>query len=241
MTTSIKYRDLSPALREPFSPAQLLAAAEQDPGLAPLLAASAEVWEGYTVAEHTRMVLAQFERFWADRFSPAERKFWRLFLLLHDIGKAISVDRYGHKHYQHQTTWPVMAAVLQAAGSAVAEQQLARVLLQQDVLGQYLKDRLSLDAAAKQVIQMATELNWPAPRLGHWLYVFFTVDAGAYTVWAGGQQSLDDLFTVATTPARIELTDDHDQVRHRQEYQQQTPAAKWRQLYRAITRPTADS
>ena len=51
------------------------------------------VWEGYTLKEHTLMVLNQYEKYFGDKKLPGnlDHRVMRVALALHDIGKPEAV------------------------------------------------------------------------------------------------------------------------------------------------------
>ncbi len=229
-----QYPNLYSATQDPFQVSTLFAAAKADGELARLLEASAHVWEGYTVEEHTLMVLNVFERYWARFFSTEDKEFWRLFLLLHDIGKQISVEKYGDKNRQHETTWPVMRDVFRAAKYDESQLCGAEALLDQDILGEYFKDKIELAEAVKSVRKVQQKCQWTAEEALYKIKVFFCCDAGGYTVFAGGSYSLDYLFAVDIEQATMELADDLGKLREHAEYQTLTPLQKYQFLQAAV-------
>ena len=56
----------------------------------------------YILRDHTRLVLNQFDKYFATQFNEPERAFFRFFLLVHDIGKPKAFqqgnkdDQYSH-------------------------------------------------------------------------------------------------------------------------------------------------
>ena len=57
----------------------------------------------YTIKEHTMNVLNQFEKYFSNSFSEIEIDVFRLFLLLHDIGKPIA-HKKGNRDNQYSET-----------------------------------------------------------------------------------------------------------------------------------------
>lgn len=224
--------NLRPVCQEPFSIETLLQTAKISAELERLLVASAQVWENYTIEEHTKMVLGMFERFWARYYQPEERQFWRLFLLLHDIGKPISVEKYGTKDNQHETTWPVMKEVMETAGFSELELARAHALLEQDILGKYFKDRLSLNDSVKEIQRVQDEGKWTMDETTFRLKTFFCSDAGGYTQFAGGSYSLDYLFEVDEKHHTINFS---NQQNDKPEYQLFTTLGKFEILEAALT------
>lgn len=227
--------------QDPFDVQGLLAAAKLHPLLKHLLESPAQVWEGYTVEEHSIMVISMFETFWARQFSANEKVFWRLFLLLHDIGKQVAVEKYGTKDRQHETTWPIMKDVFQVAQFDEQTLQKAKVLLNQDLIGDYFKDRISLSETAQQVHQIGNEMKLLPTDALQQIKVFFTCDAGGYTQFAGGCYSLDYLFDVDLTNKKIEFADSLSALQDKPEYRVLTPYGKYQLLLASVTASMAGS
>lgn len=99
------------ALEDPFNPDLVIDQLAQDQDLARLFAADAGVWERYTIREHTLMVLWIFERFQAAYLRESEKRFFRLFSALHDIGKPLAIQHTGDKKKQAEFTGPILQAV----------------------------------------------------------------------------------------------------------------------------------
>lgn len=104
------------ALEDPFNPDLVISRLSEDQVLARLFAADAGVWEGYTIREHTLMVLGIFERFQLSQVSKSEKLFFRLLLALHDIGKPLAIEQTGEKKRQAEFTGLILQAVLEYCG-----------------------------------------------------------------------------------------------------------------------------
>jgi hemoglobin/transferrin/lactoferrin receptor protein len=97
---------------------------ERYPQVADMYAQDAGVSEGYSIGEHTGMVLDM----WSKQASPAQLddlssrlemdvpRLMHSTLLLHDIGKPLAIQE-GEKWRQHEFTLPIMADVLANSGS----------------------------------------------------------------------------------------------------------------------------
>lgn len=62
----------------------------------------------YKIKEHTINVLNQFEKYFASHFSEIEIEVYRLFLLLHDIGKPIA-HKKGNRENQYSETIKIIS------------------------------------------------------------------------------------------------------------------------------------
>lgn len=238
MTT---YPNLTAVCQDPFDVQGFIAAAKLHQLLKHLLESSAQVWEGYTVEEHSIMVISMFETFWARNYSSADKVFWRLFLLLHDIGKQVAVEKYGTKDRQHETTWPIMMEVLIAAQCDAVQLRRAQGLLDQDTLGNYFKDRITLEQAVQEVKKVAEIIDLSLLEALEMIKVFFTCDAGGYTQFAGGCYSLDYLFDVDLTNKKIEFADSLSALQDKPEYRVLTPYGKYQLLLASVTASMAGS
>lgn len=167
------------------------------------------VWEGYTLEEHTEMMMTQFERYCADGYdSPLlSKKAFRLMASLHDIGKPINPAR------QHEETLKIMPDVLRKLGLSEREVQVASAVVDQDFIGDYMKasSRVSIteefaqrvESYIKQkTLQLSIDIGDTVDLKEYFrlISMFYMCDAGSYTVNAGGKQSLDDLFTFNIKP-----------------------------------------
>jgi hypothetical protein len=154
------------------------------------------VFEGYTLEQHTRMVMKQFDKYFAT--DPNIQYFvsivsFRKFLALHDIGKPAAVNA-GEKSRQHEYTIPILKDILPKIGVTTREAKIFIALIHSDEVGAYLQSKMSLK-------QLITLLRDDADSIGMAPLSFTTleltlymVDAGSYTEDAGGMRSLDYLF-----------------------------------------------
>jgi hypothetical protein len=89
------------------------------------------------------MVLGVFERFQAKWLTEHEKKFFRFFLVLHDIGKPLAIEKTGDKQNQSQFTTPLLQAALEQCQFEQRWITLAVEFEKYDILGQCLKDQLT--------------------------------------------------------------------------------------------------
>ena len=157
-------------------------------------AADAGVWEGYTLKQHTTMVLSQFDKYFSKQPLPAETdiNFFRVILTLHDIGKPEAI-RNGSKHFQHKYTKPKLFATLDELGYTDKEKNIALAIVDGDFIGETIKTGKTIENA-KKIIRAAQSTNMPTEEFFNLLTVYYKSDAGSYTRDAGGYESLDYLF-----------------------------------------------
>jgi len=156
--------------------------------------ADAGVWERYTIGQHTEMVLTQFDRYFGETPLPGDidHNFFRTMLALHDIGKPQAI-RKGNKALQHHFTVPIMDSTLDILGFNEEERNLAKALVDGDFLGDALKGG-DITLSAERIINASKASSLNDKNFFDLLTVFYRVDAGSYTVDAGGKPALDRLF-----------------------------------------------
>jgi hypothetical protein len=162
------------------------------------------VHEGYTLEQHTTMVLNQFEKYFRDRNLPGGMKTesFKTLLALHDIGKPAAIEA-GDKTRQHEFTLPLLEKSLKALkGSGwgsidrISEKDAnaAVALINADVIGEYLQGKISPEETAEIIKKNAKAAGMNPEDFLDLELILFKVDAGSYTEDAGGIRSLDYLF-----------------------------------------------
>ena len=81
-------------------PHDIVEAAKRTPGYKDIFEASAGVWEGFSVQQHTETALQVFEDNYADKLPAKLLPMMRLALVTHDIGKGVAVASEGDKKNQ---------------------------------------------------------------------------------------------------------------------------------------------
>lgn len=198
----LNRQSIQEALASPdFSPETFLTVLKSSPYLSEALSLSAGVSEGYSVERHTQMVMSQFERYFASNFSSSllTLEDFRLLLSLHDIGKGLAVRSRGSTGEQHSFSRRVLEFALQTMGTTSINTDTIIRLIDQDILGNFLRKRISLDIAKKEITDLALLIGTNPTELLGLLRIFYICDAGAYTSDAGGKSSLDELFIFTNT------------------------------------------
>ena len=167
------------------------------------------VWEGYTLRQHTIMVLNQHEKYFAHRVMPfgLDKNIFRLILALHDIGKPEAIAN-GGKHLQHEFTHKYIKSFFPLLCIDKKHTALALVLTSDNPIGSYIKKKKSSTEIRKIIEQMAESTNMPFDDIFELLCIFFKLDAGSYTENAGGKKSLDHLFIFDEKNKNIDLSPD---------------------------------
>ncbi len=189
-----------------FAPEALVALFARDLGKE--FDASSGVREKYSIRKHTLMVIGQFEKYFAARALPANvsKTFFRIFLALHDVGKARAIEKTGDRHNQHRYTVEIMRTVLSQLAFSEHEIRIATSLASEDVLGSYVRGLYSGRRATKQLGEMAAEAGLSLNEFLQLSLVFYQVDAGSYTEDAGGRKSLDHLFAFDAESGRMDFS-----------------------------------
>lgn len=152
------------------------------------------VWEGYSLKRHTLMVLGQFEKYYGDKPLPGsvDKNFFRLILALHDIGKPRAAEE-GDKTGQYMYTPEIIEKVLKDFGCDEKDINLATMLLGEDFIGKCVKSGES-NIIANLIRSTIRDTDVSVKDFLELLLIYYKVDAGSYTLDAGGIESLDRLF-----------------------------------------------
>lgn len=164
------------------------------------------VAEGLTLAQHTRMVLAQFTKYFGRPAYPLA-----VALCLHDAGKPDAAAR-GMVRDPRELTRPIFFDAFAQLGLQRSEAERWWPLVEGDPIGLYLRRYQSLDAAAKSIAEGAKRSGLDLQTFFGHLTRYYQADAGSYTVDAGlPSPSLDELFArdpraafvVQSSPVRL--------------------------------------
>ena len=156
----------------------------------------ADVFEGYTIGQHTEMVVKQFDKYFSTTPIPLlGENIFRKVLLLHDVGKAEALERDGSKKNQHEYNKKVVETILpEFEVDKIKQLRVATSIVGQDWIGDYLKGSLDSKVVAEWMLKESTELEVPVWDYFKLCKVYWVCDASAYTKDAGGKESLDYLF-----------------------------------------------
>lgn len=152
----------------------------EDPLLEMLLTESAGVWEEYTIVAHTGHVFDTLDG--QRRFHAVDERragLLKLIVALHDIGKPLAVHS-GDKHRQHLFTMALVEPVMASLGLEPEERALAAALIDNDVLGDVLKERCTVEEGRREIARLARRAGLGDAAFFSLLTLFFTADAGAY-------------------------------------------------------------
>lgn len=207
-----------------FDPQQLQDLLSANPYLRDLYASSAHVTEGYTIGQHTVMGGNQFEKYFKNKplpiinGQPLGKEFFRLMYALHDLGKPISVAETGNK-YQQKKYGPEIAREIMTWMKVPQDQvDLASIIIAQDWIGEAILNTYSIldqsnyQTQIEDIKLQAKSLGIPAKELFKVAQIYYMTDASAYTLDAGGLQSLDYLFDFKPAEGEINLRPRYDAI-----------------------------
>ncbi|GAB3816661.1 hypothetical protein GCM10028895_12070 [Pontibacter rugosus] len=147
----------------------------------------------YTIKEHTINVFNQFEKYFSNSFSEVDIEVFRLFLLLHDIGKPVAYKK-GNRDNQYAETISIISEHKQKLKISEKDFLLFKALLSTDLLGLYMQNKISLDETYKGIVKQAIISDLSLKQFFYLLTVYYQCDIGSYTKDAGGLKYLEYLF-----------------------------------------------
>jgi hypothetical protein len=218
-----KYQLNSQVVKESLSdknyePAKLLSNLAKSPFIKKLYNVSSGVKEGYSVGQHTEMVLNQFEKYFhnKDQVKIISREEFKLVLALHDIGKGLANIEKGNTDEQHEYTKKVLWNTLKSLDMEANKIDLVINLIDQDIVGDFIKESsnaIRTNEKLQDNNKFSLEIKKLAKAIGKdpkdtllLLKQFYFCDAGSYTKDAGGQESLDEIFDFEKSKNKLEAT-----------------------------------
>ena len=147
----------------------------------------------YTIKAHTLNVINQFEKYFSNDFAEIDIELFRMILLLHDIGKPIA-SKKGVKNNQGEETLKVLSEQKQFLDISDKDFLLFKSLLNNDSLGLYMQNKITLDAAYKSIVYQCNISKLEIKLFFYLLSVYYQCDVASYTVDAGGLKYLEYLF-----------------------------------------------
>lgn len=182
---------------------------KKEPVLKELFDGDVGVFEGYTLEQHTMMVMNQFEKYFdKSNFEVGKitHEKFILGLILHDIGKPQAVREGQGTAAQHKYTEKIMNEVLVSLDIDVNEANTLTGLMSQDYIGRYLQNKASLEDTVKGMRARAATIGLSDKEFKDKSKIYFMVDASSYTKDSGGKPSLDHLFKFDSNNKKVELT-----------------------------------
>jgi len=204
---SFTRQELDQVLERPdYSPDKLIALLER--GHSKEFKADAHVSQGYSIKEHTLMVMRQFEKYFSGKKLPAgtDANLFRVILVLHDIGKTYEYQD-GVRIEKGKYTSEILKSALSKLGYSQQEVSAALALVSEDPIGDYLKEGGGARASAI-ITRMATRAGFRTDHFLDLLLIYYMADAGSYTEDAGAKRGLDRLFVFDTKNKQMRFAPD---------------------------------
>ncbi len=172
-----------------ISAKEIIDALSKNPQVKEYYDKSAGVVEGYSVGQHTQMVLELAQRY-REFFMPqiSDSMDWGdflLFLALHDIGKGVSnllVDQPGMtaKELELEANRKIATDIIEKLWLRSQTGYIFQALLMYDSQGDYLKGNIDAECFKNHILDMSAICNL-TPRAIYQIYhVFHLVDAASY-------------------------------------------------------------
>ncbi len=182
---------------------------KQNPYLKRLYESDAGVNEGWTIEQHTGMVMDRYEKqkkHGQIQQQVLDEKSFRLLFANHDIGKPVAIEMTGSKENQHEYTKYIVEPLCASLGYPGKEADIVSATASQDFIGEYLQSDITQSAK-----KIANEIRFTATSVGidpreyfALLKDYYLCDTGAYTHYASftdasgnqvnGKKSLEYLF-----------------------------------------------
>jgi hypothetical protein len=167
---------------------------------------SVGVSQGYTLFEHTKMVLDQWKKYFNNQnlLQIALSKLnFILLLTLHDAGKPLAC-KYEDKNAQHRYTSLTIKPILEGLIKQQRNKQndkseidlnIIIKLLESDILGKYIRYG-EIEKATQEIDKYAKESKISSSDFLILLYIYYMCDASSYTRDAGGdgKSSIDEIY-----------------------------------------------
>lgn len=178
----------SNVIRESLSMIEALSA---DKRLRTLFEADSGVWENYSIKEHSLRVFEilnrqypcqislDFEKKMSERLGAPLQYFFKATMALHDIGKPLAI-KAGKKSDQHIYTAPILEKEMMNLGFVQKATQLAVSLMDNDVIGDLLRSKTTLDRAVSNIAKLARKNDLSPSEYLNLQTLFYVSDAASY-------------------------------------------------------------
>jgi len=147
----------------------------------------------YIIKQHIQNVFNQFEKYFSQDFDKKEIEWFRLFLLLHDIGKSIA---YKNGNINNQTIETVKLLEQYESELELSKKELSTftALLRASSIGKYMESKISLNDSYNNILEQSKIGGMPLDEFFYFLTVYYQCDVASYTGDAGGIPFLEHLF-----------------------------------------------
>ncbi|MBS1652330.1 MAG: hypothetical protein JSU07_10000 [Bacteroidetes bacterium] len=147
----------------------------------------------YIIKQHIINVYNQFEKYFSKSFDKNEIEWFRVFLLLHDIGKSIA---YKKGNINNQIVETIILLEQYSTELDLSEENLDifNALLRASSLGKYMETKISLNDTYNNIIEQSKAVAMPIDKFFYFLSIYYQCDVASYTGDAGGIPYLEHLF-----------------------------------------------
>lgn len=147
----------------------------------------------YIIKEHTINVYNQFEKYFSKFFLSNKLEVFRLFLLLHDIGKSLAYKQ-GNRDNQYDVTINELQKHHIELDISEEDLTLFIALIHAGSIGKYMENKASLNEIFDTIISQSKKTKLPLREFFYFLSVYYQCDIASYTRDAGGIAYLEHLF-----------------------------------------------
>ncbi len=147
----------------------------------------------YVIKQHIQNVFNQFEKYFSQSFDKKEIEWFRLFLLLHDIGKPIAY-KSGNINNQFVETVKLLEQYESELKLSKKELSIFTALLRVSSIGKYMESEISLIDSCNNIIEQSKIGGMSLDEFFYFLTVYYQCDVASYTGDAGGIPYLEHLF-----------------------------------------------
>ena len=147
----------------------------------------------YIIKQHIINVYNQFEKYFSNNFDKNEIEWFRLFLLLHDIGKSIAYKK-GNINNQIAETITLLEQNSSELNLSKENLTFFNAILRASSLGKYMESKISLNNTFNDIVEQSKAAKMPIDKFFYFLSVYYQCDIASYTGDAGGIPYLEHLF-----------------------------------------------
>ena len=147
----------------------------------------------YVIKQHIQNVFNQFEKYFSQSFDKKAIEWFRLFLLLHDIGKPVAYKN-GNINNQFVETVKLLEQYESELKLSKKELSIFTALLRVSSIVKYMESKISLIDSCNNIIEQSKIVGMSLDEFFYFLTVYYQCDVASYTGDAGGIPYLEHLF-----------------------------------------------
>lgn len=149
----------------------------------------------YKLLDHVLIVLNEFDNYFSDwNFETIiSREKFKLFLVLHDIGKPIAYKN-GNKENQYVVSLNIFNEIANQIEISIQEKDLFTALLSDDPMGKYFQNKITLSDCILLINSISNCNQLQIQNYFDILTIYYQVDTASYTKDAGGLKFLEHIF-----------------------------------------------